>query len=120
MTKSQRAQVVELLRYTAMGPLTVRSAGEAREASSDVIALADLARHETALELVTTENVTDEQVREYARDHWRDPWMGGASGKGCVGDAMAVLFSTTTGYEWAQRIRAEFARLVNARTEGRP
>ena len=51
MTKSQRARVVELLRCAATGPLTVHSAGDKTNAPPDVIALADLARHETALEL---------------------------------------------------------------------
>jgi hypothetical protein len=58
--------------------------------------------------------VTDEQIREYVRVHWRDVWQDGSPGKGIVNDAATVLFSTTTSYEGAMRIREEFARLINA------
>ena len=62
---------------------------------------------------LTAETLTDDDIRAYVRDHWRDPWMGGGPGKGTVNDAAIILFSTTTPYETQQRIRAEFARLLS-------
>jgi len=65
------------------------------------------------------EPVTDEQIREYVRDHWREQWMGGSAGKGIVNDASIILFSETTPYDSKDRIRSEFARLIaHARREG--
>lgn len=58
--------------------------------------------------------VTDEQIRDYVREHWRDAWMGGGPGKGTVNDAAIILVSPTTPHEWKLRIRCEFTRLIAA------
>jgi hypothetical protein len=58
--------------------------------------------------------ITDEQIRGYVSEHWRDTWMGNGTGKGIVNDAAIILFSTTTPHEWKERIRGEFARLLAA------
>jgi hypothetical protein len=36
---------------------------------------------------MTMTMTTDEQIREYVRGHWRNPWMDGGHGKGSVNDA---------------------------------
>lgn len=59
---------------------------------------------------------TDEQINDYAREHWRDPWLDGSPGKGTVNDARIIYFSETTSPEGKARIREEFARLIAART----
>lgn len=63
--------------------------------------------------------VTDDEILDYVRDHWRDAWMGGGPGKGAVNDASIILFASSTRYETRLRIREEFARLISA-TEVRP
>lgn len=62
----------------------------------------------------TAENVTDEEIRDYARVYWRDPWKGGGPGRGTVNDAMAIALSTSHP-ESRRSCRAEFARLINAK-----
>lgn len=59
--------------------------------------------------------ISDEQIHEYVRLHWRDKWMDGGPGKGIVSDASIILFSSTTSHEAARSIRAEFARLIAKR-----
>ena len=56
--------------------------------------------------------ITDDDIRAYVRDHWRDAWMGGGPGKGTVNDAAIIPFSSTTSYEGKLRIRTEFSRLI--------
>ncbi len=58
--------------------------------------------------------ITDEQIGDYVREHWRDEWMDGSPGKGSVNDAATILFSDTTSNEGKARIREEFARLIGA------
>lgn len=65
--------------------------------------------------MLTADNITDEQIREYTREHWRDPWAGGGPGKGTVNDAMIIAFSSTTSFEGARSIRGQFADLINAK-----
>ena len=68
-----------------------------------------------AAEAVTAETITDEQIRDFVREHPRAAWMGGGPGKGTVNDASIILFSATTSYAGKMRIREEFARLIGAR-----
>lgn len=65
--------------------------------------------------MLTADNITDEDIREYARDHWRDPWMGGGPGRGTVNDAMAIALAKSHP-EMTYRTRGQFAALINART----
>lgn len=66
--------------------------------------------------MLTAESITADQIREYARDHWRDPWMGGGNGKGTVGDGCIVALASSHP-DLSLRCRAEFARLINARAK---
>ena len=56
--------------------------------------------------------ITDDEIRDYVRDNWRDLWKGGPASRGTVNDAAIILFSETTSHTWKASIREEFARLI--------
>ena len=66
-----------------------------------------------------TASLTDDQIREYVRYHWRDQWMDGGVGKGTVDDAATILFSTTTSHEGKERLRDQFRQLIAAQGESK-
>jgi hypothetical protein len=64
---------------------------------------------------VTAENITDEQIREYTREHWRDPWpfAKGRPGGGTINDA-SIIAMATSHPELTRNTRGRFAELLNA------